>query len=92
MLEILQNIYKYMKDKPVQSFLIIVVLVLLGYYVYTKFFRKEHMEMKDMGIAQFSSALTLCLVCLLIPYLILYYIIKIANKNAIIETSQSKSK
>jgi len=86
------QIHKYMKDKPVQSFLIIVVLILLAYYVYTRFIRKEHMDMGKMGFAAVSSYSLLLILCLIIPYLILYYIIKIANKNAIRETSQSKSK
>ena len=80
-----------MKDKPVQSFLIIVVLILLTYYVYTRFFRKEHYDMKDMGYGAIISYSSLCIVCMIIPYLILYYIVKYASKNAIKETSQNKS-
>jgi len=86
------QIHQYMKDKPVQSFLIIVVLILLAYYVYTRFFRKEHMDMNGKGVAAISSYSLLLLLCLIIPYLILYYIVKYASKNAIRETSQSKSR
>ena len=86
------QIHKFMKEKPLQSFLIIVVLILLTYYVYTRFFRKEHYDMKDMkdiGYGASISYSSLCIICMIIPYLILYYIIKIANKNAIIESTQS---
>ena len=79
-----------MKDKPVQSFLIIVVLVLIGYYIFTKFFKKEQFDMAGKGGAAISSYISLLILCLIIPYVILYYIIKVANKNAIIETSQGK--
>ena len=92
------QIHQYMKDKPVQSFLIIVVLILLAYYIYTRFFRKEHLDMSKtpfagMGSSAVSSLISLILVFwIILPYIILYYIIKVANKNAIRETSQSKSK
>ena len=88
----LQQIHQYMKEKPVQSFLIIIVLVLIGYYIYINFFRKEHMDMAGKGAGAISIYSSLLLLCLIIPYIILYYIVKFASKNAIIETSQSKSK
>ena len=93
----LQHIHQYMKEKPVQSFLIIVVLVLIGYYIYINFFRKENFDLSgtpftEMGFSAISSYSSSLILCLIIPYIILYYIIKVANKNAIIETSQSKSK
>jgi len=91
-MSVFSQIHQYMKHKPVQSFLIIVVLILLGYYVYTKFFKKEHMDMAGKGAAAISSYSLMLLLCLIIPYLILYYIVKYASKNAIKETSQSKSK
>ena len=86
------QIHQYMKDKPLQSFLIIVVLILLTYYVYTRFFRKEHMDMAEKGAGAISSVISLCIIITIIPWLILYYIVKYASKNAIRETSQSKSK
>jgi len=91
----LSLIHKYMKDKPVQSFLIIVISILLVYFIYTKFFKKEYLEMetsntKNISGFELSSYSSLLILCLIIPYIILYYIIKIANKNAIIETSQHK--
>ena len=86
------QIHQYMKDKPVQSFLIIVVLILFVYYVYARFFRKEHMDMTGKGVGAISSYSSLLLLCLIIPYIILYYIVKYASKNAIRETSQSKSR
>ena len=88
----IHQLHQFMKDKPVQSFLIIIVLILLIYYIYIKFFRKEHYNINNMGLSGTIFGISLCILCLFIPYIILYYIIKIANKNAIKETSQNQSK
>jgi len=85
------KIHQYMKDKPIHSFVIIIVIVLIGYYIYNKFFT-EHFDLSGMGTGAIISYSSSVVICLIIPYLILYYIVKYAAKNAIRETSQSSQK
>ena len=90
MLEEINKMHQILKKNKIQTFLIIIVLILLVYYVYNKYFKKEHFKMgADMGAGAIVSYSSLCIVCMIIPYLVLYYIIKIANKNAIKESNQS---
>jgi len=89
MLEQINKVHQFMKKNQIQSFLIIVVLVLIGYYTYTNFFRKEHYDMKDVGVGVIIGYSSLCIICTIIPWIILYFIVKYASKNAIRETSRT---
>jgi hypothetical protein len=83
------KIHKFMKEKPIVSILIILVLILIIYYIY-KEYKKEHFEMDVGGSISVSSIFVIISV---VQILVLYYVIKIANKNAILESSQrSQSK
>jgi len=90
-----EKILKFMKEKPAITFLVIVVSILIVYYIYDTYYRTEHLDASgnfydSTGGAILTSVLSL-VICF-IQILILYYIIKYANKNAIIETSQMSQK
>ena len=92
MLEQINKLHQYIKKNQLQSFLIIIVLILIVYFAY-KYFKKEYFG-AETGTGTFISySSSLCIVYMIISYIVLYYLIKIANKNAIKETSQlSQSK
>ena len=89
-----EKLHNFMKEKPVISFLIIIVLILIIYYIYQEYIKNENFEISGMtNGAGGSISVSLILVLIsTIQILILYYIIKIANKNAIKETTQSQNK
>lgn len=98
-MSVFSQIHQYMKKKPVHSFLIIVVSLLLGYYIYTKFFRNEHMENTEeewgvMGWVLYSSFVLVF--GFIIPFIVMYFIVKSATRNVLKEfnfqnQSQSQS-
>lgn len=91
----LKQIHKFIKEKPLQTFLIIVVIILITYYFYDEYFKKEHLHNGTSIMSHVVSYSSLCIICMIIPYIILYYMVKYASKNAIREMSsqsnQSKS-
>ena len=88
------KIIQFYKDKPLLTFIIAIVVIAIAVYVYKKYEKKfEHMNsgVAEYGIGASISASLTMIICCVIQILILYYVIKVANKNAIIETSSGKS-
>jgi hypothetical protein len=83
-MSVFSQIHQYMKKKPLKSFLIIVVSLLLGYYIYTKFFKNEHMEKTEgsWGVMWWISYSSFVLIFgLIIPFIVMYFIVKSATRN-----------
>lgn len=96
-MSVFSQIHQYMKKKPVHSFLIIVVSLLLGYYIYAKFFKNEYMQNTEeqtgvMGWVLYSSFIFIF--GFIIPFIAIYFIVKSATRNVLKEfnfQSQSQS-
>jgi uncharacterized membrane protein len=90
-----EKILKFMKEKPAVTFLVIVISILIVYYIYQTYYTTEHLNASGIFAGGISGSLLISVLSLIICFIqiiILYYIIKYANKNAIIETSQKSQK